>query len=325
MMKRFLALGMSVILMLSCAACGGAAQSKSEAAYDMAYAGGGNNYSMAYEEAGEAEVMVAETNAQMTEDTAAAQDGRKLIKEVDMSIETKHFDDFIETLEAEVLDMGGYLENSNIGGVSYNSSGSNRSAWFTARIPVDQLEAFVTKIGENGNVTNISRNVRDVTLEYVDVEGRIESLEAELARLNELLGQATSLEDILAIEAQISDVRYELESYQSQMNTYNNLIDYSTVYINVLEVAVISANRNESIWDQIRSGFEDSMYGVVEMLRGIFVTVITSIPYIVVFGVILVILVKLIRRRRKKKEVLRNIAMECQLEEEETSEDSLKF
>ena len=139
--------------------------------------------------------------------------------------------------------------------------------------------------------------------------------EAELARLNELLGQASSLEDILAIEAQISDVRYELESYQSQMNTYNNLIDYSTVYINVWEVAVISASHNESVWDQIRSGFEDSMYGVVRMLKDIFVTVITSIPYIVVFGGLLFVIIKLIRRRRKKKEILRNLAMECEPEE----------
>lgn len=318
-MKQFLAVSMSLILMLFCAACGGAESMKSEVAYDMAYAGGGNNYSMVYEEAGEAEGMAAETSAGMTQNTAAVQDGRKLIKEVDMSIETKHFDDFIGILETEVTEMGGYLENSNIGGVSYNASGSNRSAWFTARIPVDQLETFVTKIGENGNVTNISRNVRDVTLEYVDVEGRITTLQAELARLNELLGQATSLEDILAIEAQISDVRYELESYQSQMNTYNNLIDYSTVYINVLEVAVISANRNESIWDQIRSGFEDSLHGVVHMIRDIFVTVITSIPYIVVFGAILVILIKLIRRRRKKKGMFKNIAMECEPESEETT------
>jgi hypothetical protein len=48
-MKKFLAIGMSMILMISCIACGGSV-SKSEASYD-AYAGGGNNYSMAYEEA----------------------------------------------------------------------------------------------------------------------------------------------------------------------------------------------------------------------------------------------------------------------------------
>lgn len=312
-MKKFSLICMSILLMLMCTACGGSA--KSEEAKEV-YAGGGNNYSMSYDMAAEAEMAMEETSAKMTEDGAAVQEGRKLIKEVDMSIETKHFDDFIDALEAEVIALGGYIENSNIGGVSYNSSGSNRSAWFTARIPVDQLEVFVTKIGENGNVTNISRNVRDITLEYVDVEGRITSLEAELARLNELLGQAASLEDILAIEAQISDVRYELESYQSQMNTYNNLIDYSRVYINVWEVAVISANRNESIWDQIRCGLEDSMYGVVELLREIFVTVVISIPYIVVFGGVILVFAVLIRRRRKKKEMLRNLAMECEPEVE---------
>lgn len=319
MKKKISIIGMGILLMLSCAACGGSA--KSEASYEQYSAGGGNNYSMSYDEAAEVEMVTAETSAKLSEETAAAQDGRKLIKEVNLDMETKHFDDFVTTLEQEVSEFGGYLENSSIGGVSYNSDGGNRSAWFTARIPVDQLETFVSKVGENGNITNISRNVRDITLEYVDVKGRIGTLEAELERLNELLGQAASLEDILAIEAQISDVRYELESYQSQMNTYNNLIDYSTVYINVWEVAVISANRNESIWDQIASGFEDSLYGVVRMVRDIFVTVITSIPYLVVFGGVIIIVVKIIRRRKKKKELLRNLAMDYQPEVDDEQEN----
>ena len=312
-MKKISMICMSLLLVFALAGCGGS--SKSEMAMED-YAAGSNNYSASYDKVEEAAVMTAETKAQLSEDAAASQSGRKLIKEVDMSIETKHFDDFVANLQAEVEAVGGYLENSSIGGVSYNSSGNNRSAWFTARIPVDCLESFVSKVGENGNITNISRNVRDITLEYVDVEGRIVTLEAELERLNELLEQAASLEDILSIEARISDVRYELESYQSQMNTYNNQIDYSTVYINVFEVAVISANRNESIWDQIRSGFEDSMYGVVQMIREVFVGLITSIPYIVVFGAVVLAAVKLIRRRKKKKEMLRNLAMQCEPEEE---------
>ena len=311
-MKKISMIGMSLLLMFALAGCGGS--SKSEMAMED-YAAGGNNYSASYDKTEEAAVMTGETKAQLSEDTVASQTGRKLIKEVDMSIETKHFDDFIANLQVEVETVGGYLENSSIGGVSYNSSGSNRSAWFTARIPVDSLEDFVSKVGENGNITNISRNVRDITLEYVDVEGRIVTLEAELERLNELLNQAASLEDILSIEARISDVRYELESYQSQMNTYNNQIDYSTVYINVWEVAVISASHNESIWDQIRSGFEDSMYGVVQMLQEIFVGLITSIPYIVVFGALLLVIIKLIRRRKKKKAMLRELAMKCEPEE----------
>ena len=312
-MKKFSMIGMSLLLMFALAGCGGSSKG------DMAkveMAAEGNNYNVTYDKVEEVSVMTAETNAKMSEDAAASQTGRKLIKEVDMNIETKQFDNFIANLEAEVEAFGGYMENSNIGGVSYNYSESSRSAWFTVRIPEEQMESFVTKVGENGNITNISRNVRDVTLEYVDVEGRIDTLEAELTRLNELLGKAASLEDILAIEARISDVRYELESYQSQMNTYNNLIDYSTVYVSVYEVTVLSANRNESVWEQIRSGFEDSLYGVVQMLREIFVGVITSIPYIVVFGVVLFVIIKLIGRHKKKKQVLRDLAMKCEPEEE---------
>lgn len=318
-MRKIFLMSLSVFMMWACVACGGAM--KSDSASKELITGAANNYAMSYDyDSEDASMTMAETNAAMSGDPVSVETGRKLIKEVDMSIETKHFDDFISKLEEEVNNIGGYLENASVGGTSYYSNGDDRSAWFTARVPEEHLESFISQMGENGNVTNVSRNVRDITLEYVDVEGRIESLEAELTRLNELVGQAESLEDILAIESQIYDVRYELESYQSRMNSYNNQIAYSTVSITVWEVAVISSNYNESIWDQIRSGFEESIYGVAEMAREIFVWIITSIPYFVVLGVIVFTVIHLIRRFKRKKEVLRNLAMKCTPETEEVED-----
>ena len=158
-------------------------------------------------------------------------------------------------------------------------------------------------MGDNGNITNISQDIRDITLEYVDVAGRISTLEAELERLNELLSEASSIEDILAIESKISDVRYELESYQSRMNSYDNQIDYSTVNISVLEVDVVSASQGDSVWEQIQSGFMSSLYGLGRGLSGFVIGLLSGIPYLAVIVVVIVIIVKVAHRRgRKKKE-----------------------
>ena len=188
-----------------------------------------------------------------------------------------------------------------MGGSSYLSEGSQRTAWYTARIPEEHLDAFLAKIGDNGNITNLSKNVRDVTLAYVDVAGRISSLEAELNRLNELLEQASSMEDILAIESKISDVRYELESYQSQKNTYDNLINYSTVNISVLEVDVVSASQGDSAWKQIQSGFMNSLYGLGRGLSSFVIGFLSAIPYLAVIAVVIIIAVKAAHKRGRKK------------------------
>lgn len=218
-------------------------------------------------------------------------------------METKVFDTFISDLEKEVESFGGYIEYSSVGGSSYLSESSQRTAWYTVRIPEAKLETFISKVGDNGNITNISQNIRDITLEYVDVAGRISTLKAELERLNELLSEASSIEDILAIESKISDVRYELESYQSQMNSYDNQIDYSTVNINILEVDVVSASQSDSAWEQIQSGFMSSLYGLGRGLSSFVIGLLSAIPYLAVIAVVIVIIVKVAHRRgRKKKE-----------------------
>lgn len=239
----------------------------------------------------------------LSEDAAAAESGRKLIKNVNLDVETKAFDTFISDLEKEVESFEGYIEYSSVGGSSYLSENSQRTAWYTVRIPEAKLETFISKVGDNGNITNISQDIRDITLEYVDVAGRISTLEAELERLNELLSEASSIEDILAIESKISDVRYELESYQSRMNSYDNQVDYSTVNISVLEVDVVSASQGDSAWEQIQSGFMSSLYGLGRGLSGFVIGLLSGIPYLAVIVVVIVIIVKVAHRRgRKKKE-----------------------
>ena len=276
------------------------AKTNNYAAVDDAY-GAGSDISVDSAEMGTAEEPDGSTV--LSEDAEAAESGRKLIKNVNLDVETKAFDTFISDLEKEVESFEGYIEYSSVGGSSYLSENSQRTAWYTVRIPETKLETFISKVGDNGNIINISQNIRDITLEYVDVAGRISTLEAELERLNELLSEASSIEDVLAIESKISDVRYELESYQSRMNGYDNQIDYSTVNMSVLEVDVVSASQSDSAWEQIQSGFMSSLYGLGRGLSSFVIGVLSGIPYLAVIAVVIVIIVKVAHRRgRKKKE-----------------------
>lgn len=336
---KYFILAISLMFILLMTACAGVS-TKEEVTEQSAVSYGANNYAAANysydgaaaadegtiaadglqksEEAGDA--SGAGNSSILSEDTAAAEGGRKLIHEASLDVETKDFDAFTSKLAEEVEEFGGYLEYSSVGGSSYLSEGSQRTAWYTARIPEAQLDAFLAKIGDNGNITNLSKNVRDITLEYVDVAGRISSLEAELSRLNELLEQASSMEDILAIESKISDVRYELESYQSQMNTYDNLIDYSTVNISVLEVDVVSAGQRDSAWKQIQSGFMNSLYGLGRGLSSFIIGLLSSIPYLVVLAVVIIVVTVLVRKAARKRRGKKNERLAQQSETDKKDE-----
>ena len=266
-MKKLLAAFLSVIILLSFAGC-------SSAPTNGFYKNESMDYSYASGETAESDSFMdysysdGEGSAEIKENTSAS--GRKLIRNVSLSMETLEFESFVAVLQQKVAEADGYIESSTVNGNSYNYSRS-RSASFTCRIPSAKLDAFLSAVDGIGNVTYSYEDQKDVTLNYVDTEARIASLQTEYDRLLELLAQAESVDTIIMLEQRLSDVRYQLESYKSQLRTYDNLVDYSTVEISVDEVQRVSSPEEEGVFARIQSGFSDSLYSVGTGLVDFFV------------------------------------------------------
>ena len=310
MKKRVLAFLLAGMMLLA-AGCGSKsmmttenAVSKSSAAMDTAYAGSQYDASMtedAYEEEAAMDSGSGVTSENGLESTV--DNGRKLIRTIYLSLQTTEFDSVLSDLSAKTTELGGYIENSSISGNSYYYQ-STRYASYTIRIPSDQLDQFVDIVGELGNVTQKNESVEDVTLQYVDVESRKKALETEQERLLELLSQAENMEDLLAIESKLSDVRYELENYGSQLRLLDNQIDYSTVNVDVDEVERVTDTGEKSFFGEIKDRFGNSLYTVGRDIRGFVIVVLGSLPILIVWAVIIaiaVLIVKKIRKGRKKK------------------------
>lgn len=214
---------------------------------------------------------------------------RKLIRNFTLDVEALEFESFVSNLKAEVNSVGGYIESSNISGNSYNYT-SNRVAGFTCRIPSEKVDEFINTVGGLGNVTYSYEDTTDVTLTYVDTEARIKSLQTEYDRLLELLAEAESIDSIIVLEQRITEVRYQLESYKSQLRTYDNLVDYSTVNISIYEVKRITAPEQETVWERISSDFSDNIYDIWVGAEDFFVWFVANIPYFVIWAIIIAII-----------------------------------
>ncbi len=219
---------------------------------------------------------------------------RKLIRTFNLDVETLDFDSFVVSIKDEVKALGGYVERSNASGNSYNYT-SNRNASFVCRIPSAKLDAFVNTVGNLGNVTYSFEDTQDITLTYVDMEARVTSLQTEYDRLLELLAKAETVDAIIMLEQRLSDVRYQLESYKSQLRTYDNLVDYSTVTVNVQEVKRVTSPEKESVWERIESDFADNVYSVWVGLQDFFVWFVGSIPIFAILAVIVIIILLIVK------------------------------
>ncbi|MCD7921281.1 MAG: DUF4349 domain-containing protein [Clostridiales bacterium] len=267
-----------------------------------------------YDDAGSSVSNAADTEVS---ESAAADDSysQKLIKTVDMTVETTEFDELIAQLESKTEELGGYIESSETGGSSGSAAG--RWSYLTIRIPADSLDEFVSLVGENANVTYTSESTEDVTLTYVDMESHLTALRTEQESLLAMLEQADSVESIIAIQSQLTEVRYEIESYESQLRVYDNRVSYSTVYLSIDEVERETSAAAVTFGESVRTRFSDNVYRIGQGFKNFAIGFLGALPFIIVVVVIIAVIFavcRLVLNRREKK-------MKQSLEKAETDEN----
>ena len=323
-------------------ACGKSAGAESgAAAYDntaastASYDGGSDylfsNESVIFDE----EMAETESGAAPKEyDGAKQQDAladRKLIKTVNMDVETEEFDILVPALEQRVVALGGYIEDmssynrNNYYSADYIGTKYLRYASMTIRIPKNNLDTFLSTVAERSNIVSRSESVTDVTLQYVDLESHKKALVAEQNRLLELMEQAETVEDIITIEGRLSEVRYQIESMESQLRTFDNKIDYSTVYLSIDEVEQYTPTEETTVGQRISGGFMNSLRGVGRDISNFAIWFVINIPYLVVWAIVIVVIFLIVRAVRKTV-VRRHIKpqQDVQKAEDKKTEDNNK-
>lgn len=225
--------------------------------------------------------------------------GRKLIRNAELNVETKTFDDFNTALMQKVSALGGYVESSESGAYS-----SVRYEHLVLRIPADSLDSFLQAVAALGTVTSQDTSVQDVTDKYVDVKSRLAALETEQETLLALLKKAENLTDILEIQDRLTEVRGTLESYKAQLQALESQIDYSTVTMTVNEVERVSPPEQTGFFAQVRQNLSENLYAIGQGARSFGIWFLSSLPYFAIWIVLIglvVVVVLLIRRRRKKR------------------------
>lgn len=310
---KALLLGVTIGATIGLCACGNsgytgsnyAEESVAESAYD---AKGYNAYETMDADAAEAP----SESAQVPEKS-----DRKLITTVNLSTETEDLDKTMAQVENKTKELGGYIENSSIyNGSTYSSYKESRSASYTIRIPADKLDLFIESVEEGTNITNKSVSVDDVTLQYVDIESKKKALKTEEQRLLEILEKAETVEDIIKVEERLSDVRYELESIESQLRTYDNKVDHSTVYMDVSEVEQYTPAEKKGVIERIAEGFVYNFKEVINALVEIFIWIVIHIPQIIILLLLCLAAIFGCRAyassRKKKREMKMRAYMQAQ-------------
>lgn len=307
-MKRILTVILCLLISLSTCACAAKSAAREEyAVAETAAAAMGAPGNMAYAKTADSMVMEEaamempdngyEAGATGADGSTAVQDpGRKLIKTVNLEIETKAIDETTAKIEENVAALGGYIENSNVSRPSeINGRGGYSNTFLSCRIPVNRLDEFVASIEGSGNVRYKSESVEDITLSYADTESRKNSLLNERERLNELMKRADTVEDLITIESRLSEVNYHIESIESRLRTYDNQVEYSTVTVNIEQVVEYTPQKTESFGERLTKAVKRSASNFVEFLQDTLIWLIEALPVLIFLGVVIFVMIKVIK------------------------------
>ena len=241
--------------------------------------------------------------------TASVPENRKWIITVHMDAETEDLDALLPGLDEKITALNGYIESQEIYNGSTYASRRHRNASLTIRIPAKDVDHFTEAVTGIANVVSNSLSREDITLNYVATESKVTALKTEETRLLELLAQAETMSDLLEIEARLSDVRYELERYSSQLRLYDNQVDYATIYLYISEVQEYTPVAEKTVWERIRDGFASNLKDLKEDSVDLIVWVLAGSPYLVIWVLVITAAILIVRklpktriRRKAKKE-----------------------
>ncbi len=296
-MKKIIYL-LSVLLVISLITVGCAANKsmdKSDSLVDEKY-----NYG---DQSGDGFAPPAENTDRET-DSSRVKINNKIIKTGYIEIETLDFDKSVDAVKKSTEKIGGYVESSNIEGTpKYRGYTTTRDAHFIIRVPNDKFEQFIDDAGNLGNVIRTQNKGIDVSEEYYDTEARLESLKLQEERLLAILEKADKLSDILDIEKELSNVRYEIEQHTGKLKKLDSLVNFSTIEITLYEVEKLQEEDPETLGEKISRGFLNSLEGSIKILESLLIFILGSIPYFILLGIFTFVVYKLVMWiiRRKEK------------------------
>ena len=275
----------------------------------------GDGQSPAPASAGAGASASALTSEARTEDTAIEENADESSSEVETAkkrlfarsaVRELHSDNFDATHQS-ILDL---VEEYNGHVVSDTRSGQEgaRNATIAADVPSDELDAFLEALDFVADVAYQSVNSEDISDNYYDVQGRLETLRLERDRLNELISSAADADELEALDAQLEEVYTQIDTLESKLRNFDSQLEYARVDIVLREGAQLEATAitgGTTTGGTAEQGLNRSLESLGAFFRDMGVSLAVIAPYagIAVGAVALIALVwagiTLINRRRK--------------------------
>jgi hypothetical protein len=206
----------------------------------------------------------------------------------------------IEEMVAGMAGEGAFVVSSDEYG---GTEGSQPHVTMSIRIPASRFDRVMDNLADLAvEVTSRNESAQDVTEEYVDLEARLESLEAARERLLEIMQEARSTKDLLEAEQQLTQREAEIESIKGRMQYLEESARLSSIWIE-LQPYIFSQPVSEH-WrpaETARRAVESLVDGLQGFGDFLIFFAIAILPWLLALGLVIFLVVWIVRWRSRAR------------------------
>jgi hypothetical protein len=202
---------------------------------------------------------------------------RKLVYNLDYTLTVSEPKQAINEIITQTNKLSGYMVESRLSA----DNGKSTNAHIVVKIPQDKMEQMSVYLESLGTVNNQTTYTDDVTMEYYDTEARLQVLQKEEERMLSFMEKETAtIQDLLAIEREISQVREKRESLQARMNVLKNQTDYSQFNIR-LQQSLNEISAPQGTIANAKKALVNSINSMIKLFNWLIIAFLVVLPYLV--------------------------------------------
>lgn len=222
------------------------------------------------------------------------QAGRSIVATAELEVEVDDVEDAARRAADAAVVAGGFLAEQD-------AVASQRSATLVLRVPTERYDEVLDASVALGEVIAQRVDTADVTDQVIDLEARIASGQASVARVRDLLAESGDVIQLATVEGELARREAELESLLGQQRVLVDQVALATIRLSLSEPPVPAAEVAAAPED--RPGFGGGLeQGVEVFLIGAAVAsavagfLLPFVPFVVIAAIAVVVL-----RRRSRR------------------------
>jgi hypothetical protein len=180
----------------------------------------------------ESQANAMQESAEPASSAPGAAINRKLIRNAEVSLEIVSFDETVQKITNLANEEKGYVATSS----SEKQANGKLSGEVVVKVLPENLDRFLQKLRQLGELKNQTLGTEDVTKAYLDTDARLKNARVMEQRLIDMLKTKTGkVSDLLQVEKELGRVREEIEKMQGELKYWDAQVQFATVTIALAE------------------------------------------------------------------------------------------